>query len=131
MSKEQMARAAELPDELTFKAWQAALIDGRILGHECSDCQRVTSFPRWACDNCGERDLTVTTLPSSGMVYSETQVNVAPEGFEGDYRLGLIDLGEAYILGRIEGEAGIGDPVTFSGVFRGADDPAPMFEPDG
>lgn len=130
MSKEQPV-GEELPDELTFGAWQDALRKGRLLGHECGDCGWATSFPRGACDHCGSRDLAVTALPDTGEVYSETQVNVAPEGFDGGYRLALVDLDGVHVLGRIDGDAAIGDTVTFTDVFEREDAPAPVFEPVG
>jgi len=129
MSKEQPVQADELPDELSFKSWQKALREGCLLGHECEDCGWVTSFPRGACDHCGSRSLTVTGLPETGEVFSETQVNVAPAGFEGGYRLALVDLNGTHVLARIDGDAEIDDTVTFSDVFEGSDDPAPIFDP--
>lgn len=131
MSNEPPLREASLPDELTFHDWQDYLRQGRILGHECDDCGRVTSFPRGACDHCGGRALMVTELPTTGEVYSETQVHVAPEGFEGGYRLALVDLGGARVLGRVDGEVEITDTVTMTGVFEGNGDPAPVFGRDG
>lgn len=114
---------------LSFNDWQDALARGQLLGHECSDCGQTTGFPRGACDRCGSRELTVAELPKTGDVYSETLVNVAPEGFDGGYRLALIDLGSARLLGRIDGDVAIGDTVTFSGTFDGKDTPAPVFKP--
>lgn len=129
MSNEPPVREAALPDDLTFQAWQDHLREGRFLGHECADCGWVTGVPHAACDDCGGRDLTVTELPTTGEVYSVTRVNVAPEGFEGGYRLALVDLGPTRVLGRVEGEPEIGDTVSFTAVFEGTDDPAPVFEP--
>lgn len=131
MSNEPPLREASLPDELTFHDWQEYLRQGRILGHECDDCGRTTSFPRGACDHCGSRGLTVTELATTGEVYSETQVHVAPEGIDGGYRLALVDLDRARVLGRVDGEVAIGDAVTMKGIFEGNGDPAPVFEPDG
>lgn len=118
-----------VPRELTFQSWEEALRSGRLLGQECGDCGRVTSFPRGACDHCGSRDLGTIELPETGEVYSETSVYVAPEGFEGGYQLALVDLDGAHVLARIDGGAEIGDTVTFADVFEGSDDPAPVFEP--
>jgi len=141
MSNEQPIRESEEQNEdeqpetasesgkLTFRGWQEALRDGRLLGEECADCGRVTTFPRGACDGCGSRDLETVELPETGEVYSETSVHVAPEGFEGGYRLALVDLEGAHVLARIDGEAEIGDTVTFSAVFEESGDPAPVFKP--
>lgn len=120
-----------LPSELTFDQWQQSLREGRIFGHECADCGWLTGLPRGACNNCGGRDLAVTELPTTGEVYSVTRVHVAPEGFDGGYRLALVTLGDANVLGRIEGDVEIGERVTFTAVFEGTGDPAPVFEPAG
>jgi uncharacterized OB-fold protein len=116
--------------ELDFATWQAQLREGRLLGHECESCNQITTFPRGACDDCGSRDLVPTELPTTGKVYSETRVQVAPEGFEGGYQLALVDLNGALVLARIDGDADIGDAVTLSHVFEGNGDPAPVFEPE-
>lgn len=129
MSKESTVDRGTVPEDLSFRTWQAELRNGRLLGHECSDCGHRTSFPRGACDACGSRSLDVIQLPDSGEVYSETSVHVAPEGFESGYRLALVDLDGAHVLCRIDGAAEIGDTVEFGGVFEGNGDPAPVFRP--
>ena len=126
---EKQPQMMEQIEDLTFNDWQDALEDGNLLGHECLNCNHVSGLPRGACDRCGSRDLSVVELPKAGEVYSETEVYVAPEGFEGGYGLAIISLGDARVLGRIDGDIEIGDEVIFSEVFSGTGDPAPVFEP--
>jgi uncharacterized OB-fold protein len=129
--EDESAVTEAVSDELTFRGWQEALREGRLLGEECGDCGQVTSFPRGACDGCGGRNLSTVELPETGEIYSETSVHVAPEGFEGNYQLALVDLDGTHVLARIDGGAEIGDTVTFADVFDDSGDPAPVFEPVG
>lgn len=117
-------RASEL---LTHAEWAAALADGELLGQRCSNCNHETAAPKAACARCGSRTLETVSLPTEGVVYSETTVAVAPVGFDGGYRVAVIDLGEARVLARLEGDAGIGDPVEFVGPLEDGEEPAPLF----
>ncbi|WP_207590124.1 zinc ribbon domain-containing protein [Halomontanus rarus] len=112
---------------LTHAEWAAALADGELLGQRCSDCGHETAAPKAACARCGSRSLETVSLPTEGVVYSETTVAVAPAGFEGGYRVAVIDLGEARVLARLEGDAGIGDSVEFVGPLEDGEEPAPLF----
>jgi uncharacterized OB-fold protein len=115
-------------DDLTFNDWQDALREHQLLGQTCTQCGHVMGLPRGACDHCGSRNLSTKELPTTGKVYSESKVHVAPEGFKGGYRLALVDLGDARLLGRVEGDAGIGDTVSFSGIFDANGEPSPVFK---
>lgn len=119
-------RASEV---LTHAEWAAALADGELLGQRCSDCGHGTAAPKAACARCGSRRLETVSLPTEGVVYSETTVAVAPAGFDGDggYRVAVIDLGDARVLGRLEGKAGIGDQVEFVGPLEDCEEVAPLF----
>lgn len=129
MSEQQPAPESYLEgDGLTAKAWRRALRDGLILGQRCPDCGHVTAAPKAACARCGARDLGVESLPVSGEVYTQTTIAVAPEGFEGPYRVGVVDLGDARVLGRLPGSAEIGDAVSLAGVVEADDRVAPRFE---
>lgn len=113
---------------LTYADWAEALHEGELVGQECADCGNVTGTPKAACPECGSRELTRTTLPDEGTVYTETTVAVAPEGFEGGYKVGIVQVGEARVLGRLDDEAEIGDAVVLSDVFEHDGEPAPVFE---
>jgi len=68
------------PAELTYEDWATALRDGTLLGQRCSDCGHVTAAPKAACAHCGSQGLTTTELPTTGEVYTETTLEVVPEG---------------------------------------------------
>ncbi|MCU4741475.1 Zn-ribbon domain-containing OB-fold protein [Natronoglomus mannanivorans] len=113
---------------LSYDEWASALEDGELLGQRCADCGHETAAPKAACGRCGSRGLETVSLPTEGVVYSETTIAVAPAGFDGgSYRVAVIDLGEARVLARLEGDAGIGDSVEFVGSLEGREEPAPLF----
>ncbi|MFB6185882.1 MAG: Zn-ribbon domain-containing OB-fold protein [Halobacteriaceae archaeon] len=116
-------------DQLTFKQWKKALVDGILVGQECQECGFTTGTPKQACVECSSRDLQTITLPTTGTVHSETTINISPSGFDHSYQVGVIDLGEARVLGRINGEVSIGDEVSFTEGKRFRDEVAPVFEP--
>lgn len=117
--------------ELTYGDWRAGLEEGTLLGLECASCGHRTASPKAACIACGARDLDTVTLPTDGIVHSETTIAVAPTGFEGPYQVAIVDLGDVRLLARIDGEADIGDSVTFAGGTDDSTHPAPVFEPEG
>ncbi|MCX2817906.1 OB-fold domain-containing protein [Haladaptatus sp. F3-133] len=114
---------------LSYDDWSEAIRDGELVGLECDDCGNITGAPKAACTECGSRSVSRVSLPDEGTVYSETTVAVAPEGFEGGYKVGIVELGGtgARVLGRLDDEAEIGDEVGFVGVFENRDEPAPVF----
>jgi uncharacterized OB-fold protein len=123
----------ELPESLSYDDWAAAVREGRLLGQACADCDHIGGVPSGACQECGGRNLTTVQLPTEGTVYSETTINVPPEGFEErGYQVAVIDLDDARVMGRIDGDhVDIGDDVALSGFIDTDDDhPAPTFEPD-
>ena len=128
MSEPAPAAAAYLEDgALTAAGWTRALREGLLLGQRCAVCDHVTAAPKAACVRCGGRDLSVEALPTEGEVYAETTIAVPPEGFEGQYRVGIVDLGEARVLGRLPDGADIGDTVALDGVVEADDRAAPRF----
>lgn len=129
MSEQQPAVGTFLEDgALTASGWARALRDGVLLGQRCGSCGHVTAAPKAACARCGERALAVEALPTTGEVYTQTTIAVVPERFEGPYRVGIVDLGEARVLGRIPEDADIGDAVSLAGVVEADDRVAPRFE---
>jgi uncharacterized OB-fold protein len=121
----------ELPESLSYHDWAAAVREDRLLGQECGDCGHVSGVPSGACQECGARDLTTVELPTTGEVYTETTINVPPEQFEErGYQVAVVDLGDARVMVRIEGDhVDIGGDVALSGHIDTDDDhPAPTFE---
>ena len=120
-----------MSDGLTHAEWSAALRDGRLLGLHCENCGTTQGTPKAACPDCGSRNLEPVELSTEGVVYTETTVNVPPEGIEErGYQVAVVDLGDARVLGRLDDEAvTIGDDVVLAGFLE--DDqgnPAPRFE---
>lgn len=124
-----MSGRTALPSPLTHDAWASALREGDLLGQRCADCGHETAAPKAACVRCGSRDVETVSLPTTGTVHSATTIAVAPEGYDGPYRIAIVELGAARVLGRLEGEAAIGDRVELTGAIAeaGEDDPAPLF----
>lgn len=113
---------------MSYPEWRQALEERTLLGLECQNCESRTATPKRACANCGSRDLETIELPTTGGLYSQTEINVPPDGFDGTYRVGIVALGDVKVMARIETGADIGDEVTFSGVLDEGDLPAPVFE---
>ena len=113
---------------LSYDDWAEAVRDGELVGLECDDCGNVTGAPKAACTDCGSRSVSRVSLPDEGVVYSETTIAVAPEGLEGGYKVGVVEVGETRVLGRLDDDAEIGDEVEFVDVFVEEDGPAPLFE---
>lgn len=129
MSEQAPAPEAFLEDGvLTASAWARALRDGVLLGQRCGSCGHVTAAPKAACASCGERALSVEALPASGEVFSHTTIAVPPDGFAGPYRVGIVDLGEARVLGRVPDDAAIGEEVSLAGIVEDDQRVAPRFE---
>lgn len=118
----------ERADTIEYEDWREALEDGVLLGQECPECGHTSATPRRACLECGATPETVE-LPTEGVVHSETSIEVTPEEFDdAGYRVGIVDLGAARILGRLGGDVAIGDDVALAGVVDEGGDPAPRFD---
>lgn len=117
-------------DHLTHAEWAAALREGRLLGQSCPDCGHVAGTPTAACAHCGSRDLETVELPTSGTVYAETTIAVAPDWFdEAEYQVALVEVGGARVTARIDGDVAIGDAVELAGTLEVVEEPAPVFAP--
>ncbi|WP_266075655.1 Zn-ribbon domain-containing OB-fold protein [Haladaptatus caseinilyticus] len=113
---------------LTYAEWRTRLESGDLVGLECRSCGHVTATPKRACIDCGGRNLTSNHLPHAGTVHSETTITVPPVGVDGPFQVGIVELGDARLLGRVEGDVEIGDTVELSGTVEVDGMPAPMFE---
>lgn len=126
-----MSETRELPETLRYDDWARAVTEGRLLGQACPDCGHVAGAPKGACAQCGSRDVETVELPTTGEVYTETTVHVPPVQFEErGYQVALVQLGDARVMVRIEGDhVDIGEEVTLSD-YTDEDDghPAPVFD---
>jgi hypothetical protein len=116
--------------KLSFKEYDAALRQGRLLGLKCPRCAEVTCPPRGACAGCGATDLETVELSGCGKIASFSTLFVAAEGRDNElpYALALVALDEGpYLIGRIDTNCAdkldmsvIGKAVTTGhGVFSG------------
>ena len=130
--------SSDLPETLTYGEWTRALKEGRLLGQACGECAHVLGTPKGACPHCGSRDVETVELPTTGEVYTETTVMVPPIGVEErGYQVAVVQVGEARLMGRIDGgeededtHVDIGDSVDLTGYVTGeGGDPAPLFRP--
>lgn len=116
------------PGRLTYDEWAEALRDGRLLGQRCGACGHETAAPKAACARCGSDSLQEIELPTDGEVHSETRTKVPPKAFEGEYTIVIVSLEEAKVMGHVDSEVDIGDPVRLAGVVDAAGLPGPKFE---
>ncbi|MFH1651418.1 MAG: Zn-ribbon domain-containing OB-fold protein [Chloroflexota bacterium] len=92
--------------KLTFKEYNEALKDNRLLGLKCRDCGSITVPPKMVCRKCTSPNLEVVTLKGTGKIQTFTTVNVASEGREAEipYTIVLVELDEgAWIMGNLMG----------------------------
>jgi hypothetical protein len=118
--------------QLKYDGWKRALRDEVLLGQSCDACGHLTGAPKAACARCGNTSLTPQRLPTSGEVYTETTIAVAPEAFNGSYQVALVTLQDSggqsgRILAKIEEDVEIGDTVELIGVVESDDNPGPLF----
>lgn len=118
---------------LNHESWARALRDGVLLGQECADCGHVLGTPKSVCPACSGRSLVTVHLPTSGKVFSETTIEVTPEGLDDRYQVAVVDLGPTRLLGRVADKVKIGDSVVFDGFVEYENLPGPRFvaEPSG
>jgi uncharacterized OB-fold protein len=114
---------------LKHAGWRRALRNGHLLGQACRDCEHVTGAPKAACARCGSDAIAPVELPTTGEVFAETTVHVAPDPFDGPYQVALVSLGDARVMARVEDGVTIGDAVGLSGTIEADNAPAPVFGP--
>jgi len=91
--------------KLTFKAYNEALKQNKLLGLKCQDCGAITVPPKMACSKCTSNNFEITQLKGSGTIKTFTTVNVTSEGRESEvpYTIVLVGLDEGpWLMGNIE-----------------------------
>jgi hypothetical protein len=91
--------------KLTFKAYNEALKQNKLLGLKCQDCGAITAPPKIACSKCTSNNLEITQLKGSGTIKTFTTVNVTSEGRESEvpYTIVMVGLDEGpWLMGNIE-----------------------------
>jgi len=97
--------------KLTFKEYNEALKQDKLLGLKCKDCGAITVPPKMACHKCTSNNLEIIELKGKGTIKTFTTVNVASEGREDEvpYIILLVELDEGpWIMGNLDGI----DPTT-------------------
>ena len=92
--------------KLTFKDYNEALKQNRLLGLKCKKCGTVTTPPKMVCRECAGSDLEITELKGTGKIQTFTTVYVPSEGREGEtpYIIVLVELDEGpWIMGNLAG----------------------------
>jgi len=133
--------------KLTFKDYNAALKQTRLLGLKCESCGNVMAQSRLGCGKCGSTDLSIIDLKGSGVIQSFTVMNVAPEGREAEvpYIIVLVELSEGpWIMGNLSGIAPadaamdiigkqviMGKPVAVVDKYSGGEVAGPVFTIEG
>jgi uncharacterized OB-fold protein len=92
--------------KLTFKDYNEALKENKLLGLKCQECGTVTVPPKMVCRKCTSPNMEVIELTGKGKIQTFTTCNVAPEGREDEvpYVILLVELDEGpWIMGNLTG----------------------------
>jgi len=92
--------------KLTFKEYNEALKQNKLLGLKCKTCDTITAPPKMVCRECAGSDLEITELNGKGKIQTFTTVYVPPEGREEEspYIIALVELDEGpWIMGNLTG----------------------------
>jgi uncharacterized protein len=92
--------------KLTFKEYNEALKENKLLGLKCQDCGSITIPPKMVCRKCTSPNLEVVQMKGNGKIQTFTTVNVASEGREDEcpYIIVLVELEEGpWIMGNLTG----------------------------
>ena len=90
--------------KLTFKDYNAALKENKLLGLKCKECGAITVPPKMVCRNCTSHNMEIIQLKGTGKIQTFTTVNVASEGRESEvpYTIVLVELDEGpWIMGNL------------------------------
>lgn len=92
--------------KLTFKEYNEALKEDRLLGLKCQECGTITMPPKITCSKCQGTQLEVVQLSGKGTVQTFTTIFVPPEGREAEapYVIVLVELDEGpWLMGNLGG----------------------------
>ena len=92
--------------KLTFKDYNEALKENKLLGLKCKACGNITVPPKMVCRQCTSPDMEIIQLKGTGNIQTFTTVNVTSEGRENEvpYIIVLVQLDEGpWIMGNLAG----------------------------
>jgi hypothetical protein len=114
------------PDQITadspytLPGFFDALADGDLLAAECRDCDAVLLPPRPACHDCGGRRVRIAEQPTTGTVYSYTEIARPPTPFAdlAPLTVATVELDSgARLTGRVDAaydDLAVGTPVELT-----------------
>jgi len=91
---------------LTFKDYNEALKEDKLLGLKCKECGTITVPPKMVCRKCASPDMEIVELSGRGKIQTFATVYVAPEGREDEvpYVIVIAELDEGpWLLGNLGG----------------------------
>jgi len=91
---------------LSFKEYNEALKQNKLLGLKCNECGTITAPPKITCGECTSTDMDVVELSGKGEIQTFTTVFVPAEGREAEapYIIVLVQLDEGpWIMGNLTG----------------------------
>jgi uncharacterized protein len=77
---------------ITYNRLEEAYI--RLQGQRCRACNAYQMPPRHACRACRSQELQEHIFSGGATLYSFSELDTAPEGFEGPLLIALVDLDE-------------------------------------
>ncbi len=90
--------------KLTFKDYNEALKQDRLLGLKCQECGAITVPPKMVCGKCASPDMDIVELGGKGEIQTFTSVYRAPEGRQDEipYIIVLVELDEGpWVMGNL------------------------------
>ena len=90
--------------KLTFKDFNEALKENKLLGLKCQSCGTITVPPKMVCRQCTSPDMEIVELNGAGKIRTFTTVYVASEGREDEvpYTIVMVELDEGpWIMGNL------------------------------
>ncbi len=92
--------------KLTFKDYNEALKQDKLLGLKCKKCGAITVPPKIICGSCISADIDIVELSGKGKIQTFTTVFVPPEGREAEapYIIVMVELDEGpWLMGNLAG----------------------------
>jgi len=92
--------------KLSFKKYDEALRQDKLLGLKCKQCGTINLPPRMVCGQCESLDMEIVELGGRGSIQTFSTVYVAPEGREAEvpYIIVMVSLDEGpWMIGNLVG----------------------------
>ena len=90
--------------KLTFKQYNEALKNNKLLALKCKQCGSINIPPKMVCAKCESTDMDITQLSGKGKIKTFTTINVAAEGRESEapYTVVMVELDEGpWLMGNL------------------------------